>query len=269
MENDMTSEPTNGPSDDQLADLARLADGTLPAERRAEVEAQVAASPELSRILRSQAVTLEALGRAAADTGAPARLRADIERRRAGRRKSRVGSRLVSARAAVVSAGAAVALALALVLPGALSGGLSVSDAAAFAVKPPTQGAPAVGPGTPQLLQAKVDDVPFPNYAKKFGWKPVGARTDHRSGRDALTVFYRKDGRTIAYTIVSGDALDRPSDARATKRGGVEYRTFRVNGRTVVTWERGGRTCVLSSPAVPPSTLVGLADWRGKGAIPF
>ena len=95
---------------------------------------------------------------------------------------------------------------------------------------------PARVPGTPQLLRAEVDDVPFPNYAAKFGWKPVGARQDDPSGRGATTVYYEKGGRTIAYTIVSGDALDPPSDARSTTRGGVEYRTLprrRPNGRHV------------------------------------
>ena len=40
-------------------------------------------------------------------------------------------------------------------------------------------------------------------------------------------------------------------------------------GRAVVTWDRGGRTCVLSSPTARPAELLTLADWRGKGTIPF
>ena len=128
---------------------------------------------------------------------------------------------------------------------------------------------PEVVRGTPQLLRAEVDDVPFPNYAAKFGWKPVGAREDDLSGRDATTVYSEHGGRTIAYTIVSGDALDPPSDARATNRGGIEYRTFRDDGRVAITWERDGHTCVLSGEAARPAELLTLADWRGKGAIPF
>jgi hypothetical protein len=262
----MEPEPANGLSDDQLADLARLADGTLPADRRAEVEARVAASPQLSSIVERQGVALDAL-RTTTDTGAPARLRAHVERRRtAGRRVA--GSRRRIVIGGAIATAAAVLLAL-IVLPGTFSGSPSVADAAALAEKPPTQAAPGGVPGVPQLLRAEVDDVPFPNYAEKFGWKPVGARQDDPSGRGATTVYYEKEGRTIAYTIVSGDALDPPSDARSTTRGGVEYRTFREDGRTVVTWERNGRTCVLSSKAVRPAELLALADWRGKGAIPF
>ncbi len=78
-------EPTEGLSDEQLADLARLADGTLPADRRAEVEARVAASPQLASIVERQRATLEAL-HGTAETGAPARLRSRVGRRRgAGR----------------------------------------------------------------------------------------------------------------------------------------------------------------------------------------
>ena len=260
----MAPEPISEPTDEQLADLARLADGTLSEPRRAELEAQVAESPELARILASQAVTLDALGRAAAQNGAPARLRAEVERRRRPRAKRRLGPVR-----AVIAAGAAAAVALALVLPGALSGGLTVADAAAFAQQPPTQPAPGGVPGTPQLLRQQVDGVPFPNYAAKFGWKPIGVRHDHSSDRDATTVYYRKGRHVIAYTIIAGDALDRPSDARKLKRAGVEYRIFRTDDRTAVTWERGGRTCVLSSTTVTPRELVALADWRGKGAIPF
>jgi anti-sigma factor RsiW len=259
-------DPTHGLTDEQLADLARLADGTLPAERRAEVEARVAASPQLSRLVERQAIAVEAL-RGTADTGAPARLRADV-----GRLRSRSGGagrrlRTFAVRGAVAAA-ATVAFALALVLPGAWGDGPSVASAAALAQKRPTQAAPAAVAGTP-LLRAEVDDVPFPNYDAKFGWKPVGARQDDPSERDATTVYYEKAARTIAYTIVSGDSLDPPEDARSTTRGGVEYRSFRDGGRTVVTWERGGHTCVLSGDEVPAAELVTLADWRGQGSIPF
>ena len=264
----MKPESTNGPTDEQLAELAQLADGTLPPERRGDVEARVSASPELARMLAQQTAALDAI-RHTADVGAPARLRAEVDRRRgAARPARRPGHRLAGLRVPIAVAAVAL-LALALVLPGALKGGPSVADAAALAQKPPTRPAPAAVPGTPQLLKAAVDGVPFPNYAAKFGWKPAGARQDNVSGRDATTVYYSKGGRTIAYTIVAGDALDRPDGARTTTRDGVTYDTLRSGGRTLVTWKRGGNTCVLSSTAVRSAELIALADWRGKGAIPF
>lgn len=262
----MEPEPINGLTDEQLADLARLADGTLPAERQAEVEARVAASPELSQMLARQAAAIEAV-RTTAAIGAPARLRAEIDRRREPRRSA--GRSGMRTRVATFAAAAALVLALIVVVPGVFQGGPTVADAATLAEKPPTGPAPAREPGTPQLLAAQVEGVPFPNYAEKFGWKPAGARKDEPDGRGATTVYYAKAGRTIAYTIVAGDALDSPSDARVTKRAGVEYRTFQHDGRTAVTWERDGQTCVLSGKGVRAAELLALADWRGKGAIPF
>jgi hypothetical protein len=263
----MNTEPTNGLSDDDLADLARLADGSLPADRRAEVEARVAASPHLAGIVERQGAALRAL-HSTADTGAPARLRAQVDRRRSGGRAGRVGRRRAIVGGAL-AATAAVAIALILVLPGSSPGDPTVPDAAALAYKPPTGAAPRAVPGTPQVLQAKVDDVSFPNYAAKFGWVPTGTREDDPSGRGATTVYYAKGGRSIAYTIVSGDALAPPSGARVTDRDGIEFRGFRNGDRAAVTWKRGGQTCVLSGGGVRPEELLALADWRGQGAISF
>lgn len=260
----MTPEPSDRPTDEQLADLARLADGTLPDERRAELESQVAASPELARALRSQALTLDALRRTAATTGAPARLRSSVERRSAKRPR-----RKFAPIRGAVAAGMAAVLAIVLVLPGIFSSGLTVADAAAYGGKPPTAPPPRTVTGTPQLLREQVDGVPFPNYAAKFGWKAVGVRHDRSSGHDVTTVYYRKGSRTVAYAIVSGDALGRPNDAHAATHGNVEYRSLRADGRAVVTWRRSGHTCVMSATAVSARELVTLADWRGKGKVPF
>jgi anti-sigma factor RsiW len=263
----MAGTPANPLTDAQLADLAQLADGTLPADRRADVEAAVAASPELTRAFEAQAVAIRAV-HATTDIGAPARLRANVERRHDAPAPRRRWS--ISPRALVVGSAVAATLAVVLVLPGALSGSLSVQDAAAFAAESPTGGPPAGVPGTPQLLQEQVGNVPFPDYAKKFGWKPVGVRHDSREGRDVTTVYYRKNGRTLAYSIVSGDKLDHPGGSRVVKRDpDATYRAFRTDNRTFVTWERGGHTCVISADRARPAELVSLADWRGKGAIPF
>ena len=255
----MDADPTQGLTDAELGDLARLADGTLPPGRRAEVEARVAASPQLASIVARQTTVLDALRESPGTTGAPPRLRARLERRPApARSRWRAGG--------AVAVAAAALLAVILALP---SGAPGVADAAALAIQAPERAAPRPVPGTPQLLREDVDGVPFPNYAAKFPWKPSGERDDDPSGRDATTVYYRNGARRIGYTIVSGDALDEPSDARTTTRGGVEYRLFRQDGRNVVTWLRDGHTCVLSGKAVRPAELLELADWRGKGAIPF
>src|SRR4051812_31022462 len=107
----MASDPHDNLSDEELADLARLADGTLPADRRAEVEARAAASRELARARATRAVALDALQRATRDPGARARLRAQLERgqNRRGRRSPRARTWR-----GALAAGAAAVLALAL-----------------------------------------------------------------------------------------------------------------------------------------------------------
>jgi anti-sigma factor RsiW len=137
----MHAEPPDELTDDELADLARLADGTLPAERRAEVEARVAASQRFASVIEQQGMAIDAL-RTAVATGAPARLRADVERRRGAHRAlARRRGRLLIGGA--IAAAAAVLLALVLVVPNTLSGDPSISDAAALAHRAPTKAAPA------------------------------------------------------------------------------------------------------------------------------
>src|SRR5215217_4398967 len=164
---DMEPDLTDGLSDAELADLVRLVDGTLPPGRRTEVEARVATSARLRRIVERQGIALDALRRTA-ETGAPARLRAQVERRRTtGRQRAARRRRAILAPALAVAAAAAVALVV--VLPGSTPPVPSVADAAVLAKRPPTRPAPGTVPGTPQLLRAKVGAVRFPNYSAKFG----------------------------------------------------------------------------------------------------
>src|SRR5690242_19443516 len=69
MRDNMDAYSTNGLSDEQLADFARLVDGTLPADRRAELELHLYESPEAASIVERQAAALDAL-RGTCDTGA-------------------------------------------------------------------------------------------------------------------------------------------------------------------------------------------------------
>jgi hypothetical protein len=202
------------------------------------------------------------------DTGAPARLRANVERRRGTGRPVGARSRRTLLAPALAGA-AALAVAVALAVSATFSASPTIPELAALSAKAPSATAPATAPGAPQLLRVRVDDVPFPDYAKKFGWKAAGVRHDKASGRNATTVYYENNRRAIAYTIVAGGAIDVPSNARRVTHGGVEYRTLRAGGRSVVTWNRRGHTCVLSSRTAPRAELLALANWRGKGAIPF
>jgi hypothetical protein len=158
---------------------------------------------------------------------------------------------------------------VAIVLVGLPEAGPSIAEAATYATRPPTAPAPAPLAEEPKLLDADVEGVVFPSWDDKFGWRARGARADTLDGRDTETVFYEKEGKRIAYTIVGGEALDVPGDGRPARRERTDVYVLETGDRTVVTWERDGRTCVLTGMGVPAGTLVKLAAWKGKGAVDF
>jgi hypothetical protein len=89
---------------EELAELAALADGSLPPERRGVLEARVAASSELADRLADQERAVTLTRTAAAEVEAPPALRARIQAQRHQRRMP------VSRRLGAVGAAAAVAV---------------------------------------------------------------------------------------------------------------------------------------------------------------
>jgi len=256
----------NDPTEHDLAELAALADGSLSPERRAAVEARVAASPRLQALLAEQSRVVEATRRLA-DT-APDELRARIvdatqPSRRARRR--RLGG---------LAAGLAAAAAAVAVIAGSGGGpgrptAPPLLAAVRVASRPPALPAPVPYRDHPVLLRLEVQGLPYPNWEPKFGWRAVGARRDRVAGRGATTLFYKKARWRIAYTILSRPPLPMPRDAWTTARGGVQLRSFVLGRRVVVTWHRNGHTCVLSGTGVARRTLLALGSWRAGGAIPY
>jgi hypothetical protein len=96
----------------ETPELAALADGSLPPELRAPLEARVAASPELAERLAEQEQAV-ALARAAVEeVEAPASLRTSIESRRAWTRRAPRRVVLVAATAAAAVAAVAIGVAV-------------------------------------------------------------------------------------------------------------------------------------------------------------
>jgi hypothetical protein len=214
----------------ELAELAALADGSLPRAKRAAVAVAVERSADLRELLDEQRVAVAAVR--ALDAPAPASLRARLEatprateRRRA--RALRVG--------AALAATALLALAL---LPGGQPGAPTVLEAAALADRGANASAPRGDRRRPDRLDARVAGVPFPAYGPQLGWRAAGTRSDELSGRVTRTVFYERRGRQASYTIVSGDALVWPPGAQRMRRAGVTFRVAEHGSRTIVSWLR-------------------------------
>ncbi len=250
-------------STEEMAELSALADGTLPRERCAAVEARVAASPALQELLERQRQAVAAT-KVLADDPMPVSLQDGVdEHRRAPSPRRRRGWRLAPG----LAAGAAVAALVAVLVVAFSAGpaGPSVADAARLANLPPSGPAPARAGGSRTKLAIGVEGVAFPDLMQAYGWRASGIRRGQIDGRDATAVFYAKGARRIVYVIVSGSGLPQPSDASRSARGGVEYRLLHIEGHPAVTWRRAGHTCVLIGQA-SPAELLRLAAWQGDGA---
>jgi anti-sigma factor RsiW len=221
------------PPEDE-ADLAALADGSLYGPRRAAIEARIAADPELAGALERQRVAVAMI--AGSSLPAPLALRMKVEELEAAQPVARAAWRWPRLFAASGLALAATLAALAVMLGG---GGPAVGDVLAVGLRPAT---------APASLERSFEGVRFPEYEK---WRATGSRTDTIDGRRVRTVFYERDGRTIAYAIVSGPALSDEG----------ELRTVRDGEQVAVTWTRRGRTCVIVGSGGDPGVLARLAVW--------
>jgi hypothetical protein len=242
----------------QLADLSALADGTIDPARRDEVQSWVTSSPAVRDAYRQQQLAVSAFEQVRADR-APAELRARIDRQRQ-RRRSPTPRRIRLGLVAVPVAAVVAIVALA-ALPAGTPGAPSISQAAALAQLGPQQSGPGPDPRDPRALRGSVQDLYFPNWGSRLGWRAVGERRDLLGGHLAVTVYYAKGGRRVAYTILGKPALPQPSTA-VRRLSGFQLRTLAVHGRTIVTWRRLGHTCVISAAGVPVHVLQTLAAWR-------
>jgi hypothetical protein len=214
---------------DVEADLVALADGNLSPVRRLEVEARVAAEPALAAALEQQRVALSLL--AGLTQPAPLELRRRVCQLRRRRYRIRLRRWLPVGFAAAATATAALMLLLA-------GGAPAVDDVVAVALRPAT----AQPAGTEQL-----EGLRFPQPDR---WQAIGVRRDTVEGRATRTVFYERDGKRIAYTIVAGPPLHDKAQHLRTR-----------DGRAVIEWVRDDHTCVISG-LVDPALLAKARAWR-------
>jgi hypothetical protein len=225
-------------TEDELIDLVHSIDIEAPPALRARVDDMVA--------------------QAAARRGRP---RPAVQRRRSGRWGMWRARPLAGAFAlAVLVAALVVAL-----TSGGGSQGLSLRSAAAPTLLASTTQAPVRNDHS-EFLAAEVGGVRFPYLEDGLGWRSSGARTDTVAGRTVTTVFYSRGAARVGYSIYAG--VPAPSSRGGVARfdHGTGYRVLAGNGTAIISWERDGHLCVMSSTTASASQLIHLAGWSGGSA---
>ncbi|MGZ4246030.1 MAG: hypothetical protein ACXVSE_17210 [Solirubrobacteraceae bacterium] len=237
-------------------ELTRLADGSLPSDRQADLLAEIRRSPELTAALAEQQRAVTMLR--ALDEPAPASLRArgdDLPGASAPRRAPRWRRTLVLPGATAIAAAAAAVVIL-------VTGGTTaptVPVAARFALASATLPSPAVDPNASGELTLRGAGIPFPAWGPKEGWMTAGARTDTVGGRHITTVFYRgRNGQRVGYAITSGAPLSGVHGSTVAQYG-VRFTLQGSGGAKLITWVRDGHTCILAGRNVSYAQLLALA----------
>jgi anti-sigma factor RsiW len=238
-------------------ELTRLADGSLPADREAELLAQIRQSPELTAALAEQKRAVTMLH--ALDTPAPASLRAHVDELTGAGATTRRGPGW--RRAFVLPAATALAAAIAAVVI-LVSGGSSaptVPVAAHLALASATLPPPAVDANESKNLNLTAAGIPFPAWGPQAGWTPDGARTDNVDGRKITTVFYKgRNGSHIGYAISDGAPLTGVH-GQTVMRYGVPFTLQKSGPARLISWVRHGHTCVIAGRSVSYAALLHLA----------
>jgi hypothetical protein len=197
------------------------------------------------------------------------RIEAELSRANERRGSERPLLRRLAPAGAIAASLAVLALVLSVLFG---NGNPSVTEVHGLSAAGPEAPAPPPTRDAEEELTAQVDGVHFPNPKLRpgFEWRPVGQRSDRFDGRTTRTVFYEHEGHLIGYTIVGGSPLEIPADAERVRKHGVDVALLSdEHGHDIATFERGGKTCVISGHVEKRSTLVRLATWSGHGQITF
>jgi hypothetical protein len=252
MDEDMTDE-RNHPE----GELTRLADGSLPAERQADLLAQIRQSPELTAAFAEQERAVTMLRALNEPAPAPLRTRVDeLTGATASRRTPRWR------RAFVLPGATAIAVAAAAVVVLVSGGGATptVPAAARLALASATVPSPPVNPSDSENLALTAAGIPFPAWGAKAGWTASGARSDMVDGRKITTVYYLgRHGDRIGYAITSGGPLSGVH-GNTVRRYGVRFTLQQSGPARVISWVRSGHTCVIAGRSVSYATLLALAS---------
>jgi hypothetical protein len=131
----------------------------------------------------------------------------------------------------------------------------TVKQVAHLAALSPSDPAPKPDPTASRTkLTASVTGLHFPNWAVYSGWAASGLRQDELQGRHVTTVFYKRDGQQVAYSIVA------PPEIASVGKAANSHQSFHYAGRTYVIWTASGHTCMLSGTDTSAHKLWDLAQ---------
>jgi hypothetical protein len=235
------TERAGKPASDQ--ELAALADGTLGAERRREIENQLGNSGLIRESIHRQRAAIELTREIEVPASDALHTRvAEMSAKAAPRKRSKL------AIGGFATAAAAALVVLALVVTS--SGGPSVDQVVATAAQGATSDAPAKDPSNSKMLDVSVGSVQFPTWENDGGWWATGARSDDLDGRNVETVFYENgDGATMKYSVVGGAPIDSLDSASA------HYEMTGSGDTRRIVWRAGGHTCIIEAQGVDSDQL--------------
>jgi hypothetical protein len=237
----------------QMAELSALADGTLPADRKASVDALLASSPEIRQYYERERRLVERLHAARTTDRAPLALRERIESDRARAGRTRARRWRPAAWPAAGLGGALAALAAVLLIGSSSSVPPMVAATAKLAERGAVAGAPSATPSNPAELTTNVVGLHFPaTLGREAPLHVVGVRTDRFAGRQVVTVYYAGHGKSVAYSIMAPPPVHQPA---TWERNSSPYYTFTLGGRHVLVWQYKHHTCVLSSRQITSEGL--------------
>jgi anti-sigma factor RsiW len=238
--------------------IVALADGSLPADQREALQAEIEASAPLRAELAEQRRAVSLL-RATDEIVAPASLRASVGELTSAR-PARRRPRFTAPRIFVPVATALAIAVVAVVVAVQASSAPSITQTAHLALAAATGPTPVVDPRNEDHLTAHVGAVSFPSYQTENGWRANGSRTDTLDGRAVTTVFYKSpNGMRVGYSIVSGKPLADPKSGRTITRDGVRYILSGARSSRLVTWWKDDHTCVIAGRGASDEQLLALA----------
>jgi anti-sigma factor RsiW len=248
------------------ADLAALADGSLPASRRNSVEQAVSESPRLQAAVAAQRRALSAIDHVG-DEPAPPSLRARLALAHPpGRARVRLWpAGLVAASVMAVL----VAVVVVVITAGGQSRHPTVLQASVLATRPPQASVRSPSGHSQTLPGVTGAGLTYPYLEDQFGYRAVGVRYDRFAGRTATTVLYSRGTSRVAYQIVSGPPLKLGERGWTVWRHGMQFRMLRAPHGQIVTWVRWGHTCVLLGSGTAVPVMLRLASWHDGGRVPY